>query len=483
LALAATTGCAQLAGIDETSGLVPPDRVSLQVSRLSVGATVMITAQDLSANTASFLVPDDSVAEGFTRVPAELTDVDLWTAEIPTGMPVVQFDLPDVSVAQQRMLQLPSRNLLARHPVYEHLSPMPAPMGATLSVSATLPTPYGTGQSFQFFSVGTWNSRGFSAAELPLVDMGEVALGPITFPWASTSKITARPHEKITAADAVLMLRYTGNALSGVMEAAPFEQSASDTVMGVMTAVPAAQMLTARISPSTVAARYSPLRPAMGVPTMSWNLAAAPGVDHGLTNGPVLNSAAVAAAAPGMLTVPYGNPFIAKGWRTVFLWATTATRTYVPVGQMLPITLRAELFTYTEPTDGVEMTLPSGLPELIAIDGLPLSTDGLEIPKPTRTVTVSFIAAGTNTSYNVQLFELVPNMGNTALEYKPVIVAYGLTKELTLPPEVFVPGKYYTLRAVAQAGGYVNAMEGDFATRTLPISTGYHDSGVFTVKP
>jgi len=480
--LAATTGCAQLAGIDETTGLIPPERVSLQFERVSIGATVVRAPQDLSANTASFLVADDAVAEGFTRVPAELADVNLWSAEIPEGTPPVQFDLPEVGVPWQRVWQFPNRNLLGVFGVYEHPSPELAPTAAMLTVRVTLPTAYVTGQSFQFSSIGTWNARNFAAMELPVVDTGITTIGPVSFAFSSTSKLPGREHEKITPADAVLVLRYTGSRLTGVMEAAPFEQTGTDTIMGAMTAVPADSMLDANLQPGQVAARYTPLRPAMSVPAMSWALIAAPGVDHAATRGVTLHSGAVLAADPPLM-VPFGNPFVAKGWRSLFLFSTGASRTFTPAGQMLPATLRSELFTYTEPTAGMTMTLPAGLPELITIDGMPLSTDGLAIPKPTRQATVSFIAGGSSSLYAIQLYELVPNMAGTALEYRPVVEAFGPTKELLLPPEFLVPGKHYTLRAVTYSGSFPNAADGDLATRSFPLSVGFHDSGVFTVNP
>lgn len=481
LALAATTGCAQLAGIDETSGLVPPERVSLQVDRVSLGATVMRTPENLIANPASFLVTDDS-PEGFARIEAELTQPDLWTAEIPTGTPPVQFSFPEVGVQAQRLYQFPTRNLRVQHAIYEHRSPQPAPPNAMLTVDMTLPTPYVTGQTFQFSSVGTWNGRAFPAAELPVVDMGALAFGPSTFAFSATSKLPGREHEKITTADAVLILRYTANRLSGVLEAAPFDQDGTDTIMGAMTAIPADAMLAVNHQPMTVAARYSPLRPAMSVPNMSWLVLAAPGVDEGATRGVSLHSAAVLAADPPLM-VAYGNPFVAKGWRSVFLFATSATRTVTPDGQLLPVTLRAELFTYTEPTAGMTMTLPAGLPELITINGMPLSTDNLTIPRPVAPVMVSFIANGSATIHSVQLFELVPNAADTALEYRPVMEAVGLTKELMLPADMFVPGKRYTVRAASFFGGFPNAADGDLSRRTFPLSVGYHDSGVFTVAP
>ncbi len=480
--LFATAGCAQLAGIDETSGLVPPDRVSLQVDRISIGASVVRAPLDLTANAASFLVPDDAAVEGFTRVPAEVADVGLWSAEVGAGTPAVQFTLPDYPTPQARIWQFDTRNHKAAFSSYEHPSPEPAPVGAMLTVSATLPTPYVTGQSFQFSSIGTWNARNFAAAELPIVDTGVTTLGPVTFAFTSTNKQSGRDHEKITVNDAVLVLRYAAGRLTGVMEAVPFDQTGNDTISGAMTGVAASEMLTADLQPSLVAGRYAPVRPATGAPSMRWTVTAAPGIDVGASRGVSLATAAVGAADPP-LNDTFGNPFVAKGWRSLFLFATSATRAFTPVGQALPVSLRTELFTYTEPTPGMELDLPAGVPELITIDGVALSSDGLSVPRPTQQAKVSFVAGGTSNVFTVTLYELVPNMAGTALELSYVTEATGPTKELLLPPDVFVPGKHYTLRAITYAGGHPNAADGDLSVRTLPVSVGYHDSGVFTVAP
>jgi hypothetical protein len=268
-----------------------------------------------------------------------------------------------------------------------------------------------------------------------------------------------------------------------VLEATPFDQTTSDMVTGAIVDVPADQMLNVTIAPSAVAARYAPLRPAMAVPSMSWNLVAAPGGSVVAGEGPVLHSAGVAATDPAALAVPYGNPFASKGWPVLFTWSTASTRTYMVPSAMLPVTLRAGLYTRAEPTAGATIDLPATMPELITVAGVTMSTDGLTIPRPMRAVPVTFTPAGTDTYYQIEVYELVPNMANTALDYKHVISAAGLTPSFLLPPEVFQAGKAYTVRASGIHGSFPNFGTGDLATRSLPFAQGYHDSGVFTVMP
>lgn len=474
--------CAQLAGIDETSA-GSPDRVTLTMERVSVGATIVRAPMDLTGLTAQYLVPDDAEPDGLRRVEAELLQTDTWSAAIkaPAAPPVV-FDLPD-TFAPRHHYDFGLRNLYGLFSRMEHPNAEPAPAGAMLTVGAMLPSAFAATERFQLFTLGSWNIRNFPAAEEPLV--GATMFGPVTFPFSAMASITGRPLEKITTADAVMFLRYIGQRLTGVMEATPFDQTGTDMIMGTLTNVPADQQLMVMVGPpATVAARFAPARPAVPNVSMAWSLRAAPGYEVGNDNGPLLLQAGVAMVDSGAIDVMYGNPFVSKGWPTTLTWSTAASRTYTPAGQTLPAQLLAGLYQIVQPTAGLVLDLPAGLPEVISIDNRPLSSDGAMIPKPTQPVRVTFASSITNnTLYMVSLLELVPNAADTALVAKSVLASTGLKPEFTLPPDLFVPGKLYVLRAVCVQGGYPSAADGDLRARTLPIAVGYLDSGVFTVMP
>src|SRR6187401_3637809 len=91
------TGCAQLAGIDETSGgtVLPPERVSFTMERMSIGATVERAPLDLTNFTATYLIEDTEAPDGLTRVVAEKLEPGTWSAEIAEGTPPVLYSLPD----------------------------------------------------------------------------------------------------------------------------------------------------------------------------------------------------------------------------------------------------------------------------------------------------------------------------------------------------------------------------------------------------
>lgn len=476
-------GCAQLAGIDETSGPVTPDRVSLQFERYSLGATIVRAPLDLTGLAAEYLLPDEAEADGLLHVPAELLVPDTWSAAIPEGAPAVRFFAPDYPEPVARIWDFGQRNIVGLFARLEHPNPEPAPPGAMLTVGATLPTAFAANESLQLYTLGAWGTRGFGGTELPAP--GATVFGPVTFPFSSVQSLGGRPLDKITTADVVLFLRYVGNRLTGVMEAAPFDQTGADTVMGTMTAVAGSETLAIQVGPpAAIAQRYALAQPALPSLSMAWYLHAAPGFEIANDNGPLLEAAGVAMADTGTINAPYGNPFVAKGWPTVLTWSTAATRTYTPAAPMLPLELRAGLFQYALPTAGLVLDLPAGLPEVITLDSKPLSTDGLTIAKPTKAVTVTFVAGtAADTFYQLQLFEIVPNPAGTALIQKTVVGLSALHPTFTLPPDVLVAGHTYNLRAICVRGGYPAFSEGDLTKRELPMAVGYLDGGVFTVTP
>lgn len=483
-AVLAVSGCAQLAGIDVTTQAPDPEIATLTLDRVSIGATLVSRPLDLAGLTATYLLPNPDAPDGFDRITATVDPMvpNKWVAEVGDTSPSVMFTMPDYPEPITRILALPNRDLLSAFYVLEHPNPTPAIDPATLSVQATLPTPYAATDSFQLLVVGTWNARSFTGAmELPAV--GATTFGPVSFAYTTTSRQTGRPYEAITTADSTLLLRYMTGRLTGVMEGTPFDQTGTDSVTGTMSTVAATETLSATLNNTTVAARYNPVRPAMPAPTMAWTLAAAPGAALTSMNGPRLNSDTVLAADPSTISAPYGNPFVAKGWQTVLLWSTASTRMFTPPSG-LPAALSAGIQQYAAPSPGMTLDLPAGLPELITLGQLPLSSDGLTIDKPIKAISASFVVppAPANTLYQLTVFELVPNAASTALDHKTMLTILADKPEFLVPPEFFQSGKSYTLRAQTFAGGFPKLADGDLVTRELPLATGYMDSGVVTVN-
>lgn len=473
------TGCAQLAGIEDTSGPPPPDEVSLAFQRASIGATVVTAPQDLTGYTATYLVPDAAAPEGLTRVFAQLSATNTWSAPIETGSPPVLFSLPDYPRPIPRIYAFDARNVDGIYGVFEHPHPVAADPAAMLTVQATLDAPY-NGEGLQLYTVGTWTVRGFAGAELPAT--GATTLGPVTIPYASSSSITGRPLEKITVDDQPLLLRYIANDLTGSALVPPFDQTGTDTLAATMMPNAHDQQVVATLTPGAIAARYTPARPALANLAMSWSLNASPGHTLAQNTGPTLQAAGVAPTDPDTVTVAYGNPFTARGWDTTMTWSTSENRTFTPAAQMLPVTLTGAMYQVIEPTATETLALPAGLPEAITLDTKPLSTDGLTMTKPATALTATFVVGTPCTLYQLQLFDLVPNAAATALEYRYVVSASGQAPSFVLPPEMFEAMHSYTLRAICIAGSYPNIATGDLS-RSLPVAVGYFDSGVFTVMP
>lgn len=255
-----------------------------------------------------------------------------------------------------------------------------------------------------------------------------------------------------------------------------------------MTAITDDQTLAMQVAPADIAARYETLRPAMDDPSMGWTLTAAPGADLGMEGGPSLWSGTVNAADTGMIEASYGNPFVAKGWKSIFTWSTSSTRTYSPPDQTLSLGLSASTRQIVDAADAQTLDLPAPIPEVITLDERTLSSDGVTFPQPAKPVPVSLVlgAGAEPTLYSIELLEITPDDANTALVRKRVVLATGVPKQgmpltITLPPELFEVGKTYNLRASVVVGGYPALADGDLTMRELPVATSVMDSGVFTV--
>ena len=476
--LVALTGCAQLAGIDDTSK--PPDTqpsfASLRVERVHIGTTIVTGPQDLTANTASFLVPDDTAPGGQRRVPATLAGLDTWQADVG-DMPVpIQFDSPELPNPVARIFDLPNLTLTAAVPVLEHPQPAPAPENATFNINVGLNTAHGV-EGYQMFTVGAW-----SAVNLPQPVAGATSLTTAVMLAPTNSPI--RRLDRITTSDTVVLLRYSGNQLVAHFEVPPFDQDVTTNITGAYSATPADQALDIRVEQTRSAQRLSTVRPAVNAPSYVWRLRASPGLDYFVENGPQLNASGVAApttADPQTITAPYGNPFAAK-FRTLLQWDVTSTRTYTNPTTGETATLAARLSERAEPSAGLVVATPAGLPDRITANGTVLNVDNLTVVAPANApVEVSFVTdAASNTGHHVQLLELVPNMmGGYTLTN--VVVATMLAPQTRIPRDLFKDGALYALRAFSFQGCTPAIASGDLTQLALPCSITFADSGVFQV--
>lgn len=479
-------GCAQLFGLHETSGGpaadASPTSVTMQIQRISVGTTPARTAYDVSQLPANFLVPDSSTA-GFTRVKATAAG-DTWSAELPEGTPAMEItlglDLPDPF---RRLYALPQRNLKVLYGIYEQPNAPAAPANGALAVTINLPSLIDASESYQLYSVGSWANHGFTPTTDFAVGAGAISA---TVPFNATlwGNISGRPFTKITSADEVLALRYVGNQLTGAAEFPPFDQSdTTSTIAATMTAVAAAPM-DVHVSPTTINQRLAMPTPKGTSLAMNWSLNAAPGSEIANGTGPQLQAAGVALADSGALTVPFGNPFAAKGWKSTFTWATSNARTFtVPGLSNLPATLYCGLNEIAEYAPPLTLDTPAALPVLVSINSMTLATDGQTIAiDPTKPVTLSLVADNSDALfYQFNIYELRVNAAGTALENHVAYVVVTATSMTQVPNDVFETGKTYFIRAHTIKGGYPSFAQGNFWDRNLPYSVGFLDAGVFTV--
>jgi hypothetical protein len=472
-------GCAQLFGIEQTTGADAPPApgVSIRIQRMSIGAKVVNAPQDLTGATATYEVPDTSTPSGMRAVPATVSAPGTWNADIPDGTPPVVITLPDYPMGATRFIALPGRSYNWLYTWLEHPNPTPAPAGAMITVNVNTGAAVVGNEAYSMYSLGSWTNR-----PLPAPAVGAAQL-TTTFAFDQPNvSITGRPVEKITTDDAVLVLRYVGNTLTGYYRAPGFDQTGNDTIAGTMTAVTKDQTLAMTIHPGALAARYANVRPAVMTLNMAYYIDAAPGGTAAANSGPQLDAVGVPATDPGNVSLPYGNPFTGEGWPTLVTWASSETRTYT-VGN-LPVTLYAALNQFVEPGPGLDLQMDAGLPTTISIDQTPLLNDGMTIAiDPTKAVDLSFVPDMPGATLSqIQLFELIPNAANNALQYQFRFSCWGTDPHFVVPADVFVSGHTYTLRAVSNRGGFPGIASGDLTMRALPLVQAYADSGVFTVR-
>ncbi len=460
--VAAGSGCAQIFAIDETSA---PDDVSVALQRVSIGASVVTSPLDLT--TAPSFVVDD------TEVPATPSAPGQWSAGL-SGTPSVLYTAPDLPQPFEHDLAFATRSTRANFLAFEHPSPQPAP-ASTVMVNVTLPAAYAATQSLEIDAIGAWTRHVLAGAELPAVNATAIAT---TIPYASFAATTSSPPARISSMDQVVVLRYTGQALTGVLSIPPFDQSdTADMLAGTMTAVTPDTPFGASIDPTMVAARYGALMPAMPTIALSWRVAAAPGYSVGAFNGIGLAGAAIATTDTSFAS-SYSNPFAALPWSAVLTYATSATRTYTLGGN--PVTLSASLSSSVEPTPGMILDLPAGLAPA-TIDGTPLTTDGMSVMlDPTTALDVTLAPDNaSNTIYTVRIDEIT--VVGMSVTRTPIVSVEGPGPQLALPPRVLQTGHTYTLVTACIVGGVLNAASGDLQTFALPLSVGQVDSAVFTV--
>lgn len=479
LALLCGGGCAQLFGLEETTGSpdAPPNEVSLAVQRVSIGSTVVKAPQDMSAQMATFYV--DDAAQGYTTTPGALIPPNTFTAPVMEGTPPVLFTTPDMVSRFFATSRAQRVNVYA----FERPGAATAATTSNIQVTVTLPSAYVSNESFNIVAIGPWTQHPLAAGELPAPDLGNTAINTPLIDYTTQfssmlgSAVTVRP--KITATDYVVLLRSVGNRLTGFLES-QFEQGdATDVITGTMTAVATDRTLNATIDPTGYAMRYSAVRPATTGLSIGWNINAAPGGSDGSSRGIQL-MAGGSAMTDTMVTTMYGNPFDGHGWKAVLSFNTSSNRTYTFM--TAPVPLSATMSTMLDASQATALTLPAGLPITIRANLVNLTSDGMMLPLDlTKPVVVDAnIDKISATYYSLALYEIEVAGMTSARKLIVEAVTAGMPS-FKLPQSLFQVGRHYVLQFRAHDGGFANAAAGDFQTFTLPYSTSSLDSGLFTV--
>jgi hypothetical protein len=482
--LLAQAGCAQLFGIDVTSAPdAQADFATVQVQRVSVGATIVRSPQDLMGQTASFLTDDG--AGGLTPVAGMQATQDSFIADVP-GTPPVLFTVPD-DTTPRLLWATPARLQRGNLYVFEHPNAQPPVMGSQIALDVALPTPYVTGESFRIEAIGAWMQRALGAAELPGIDNGATRIMPATpIDYMTFTPMLGQDPARITRADQVLVLRYANETLTGVLQSQFDQTEGVDTISGTMTAVVATETVMATIDPPSYTTRFTAVRPAVAGLVQSWRVHAAPGWALGIDSGVLLRNGTSPSTDTGLTTM-FGNPLEALDWRALFTFTTTSSRTFVYTQDEVSrsMTLSASMVMIAEPTAAtINVTMPAGLPSTIRLNLTPLTNDGMTLTLDlSRPVEIDAIVdRPSNTFYEMALVQV--DLSDDMTQIERTIVASAITTgepQFRLPPELFAVGKSYYIRFRSHQGLYPQAAAGDLQTTAVPRSASALDSAVFTV--
>ena len=476
--LPVATGCAQLVGIDETRNTGRTNTAEL--TRVSIGATVSIAPTDLTGLAATYLVDEGGK---LNRVAADRgAAAGTWTAHLPDPTPI---ELTAAEDAFPHLFAFPTMQLELADKQLEHPDPVPARSDATIALSVPLDVASTATDLFAALAVGAWTERDFSVQEVP-AGTASIAL---TYPYSTSKRLgsSSTTLDAITTDDAFVVLRYAdaGSTLTGVAEPPAFNQTGADTVTtGPMVPVTADQTLEVKVDQAALASRFAMVRPLVSSPSAQWRVVAAPGYRYAIPVGPQLMAGSLVMDDVGVSAV-FGNPFVERGWRSLFELEASGTRTFTPLGGMAQITLHAALRQFIEPgTQSTVLDLAAGLPTLISLDGVPLSADGQSIAAPHDVARVSFTSdTGNATRSNLEIFDFIAATADTGPEVHQVYGAQSREQTFEIPPEIFEVGHTYVIRAGCVFGGFPNIESGDLATQELPVSFSTVDSAVFTVTP
>lgn len=476
-ALVAGTGCAQLFGLDNTTGVdANVDVATLQVQRVSIGATVIKAPQDLTGQTAQFFQPDNTPLDG------QLSGTDTFTSILP-GTPPVLFTVPDMLVPK-RLMALPARDQKNVLLAYEHPAAQEPLPSSQIALAVTLPSAKVAAESFLIQSIGAW-------MQSPAIAVADTATSiSQTLPYSDFTQMTAAPKVRITVSDVTLVLRYTGAALSGVLQASFDQTDGADGVSGTMTAVTADKMAGGMVDSANITTRFTAVRPTTAAPALSWSINAAPGWSIANTTGVRLHSATVPATDTTFTTPMWGNPFESLDWKAVlsFSAASSRTYTYTENAMSLPVSLSTSMVQLAEPSTTLDITMPAGLPTTVRADQMLLTSDGMMLPLDlTKPIEVDAIVdKPTNTLYELAVVQLGIDTTGTMPAITRTIVLYMYTTAegmplFKVPPETFTVGKTYYITVRSFQGGYTAAADGDLTVASLPLAASVLDSGVFTV--
>jgi hypothetical protein len=469
---ASLASCAQVFGIDETSG--PPVEegrdVSFSWTQGYIGATYKESPLDLTGATGAFFT---TAADGTrTEIPSTVGAPGTFVATVndTDTMTHARVVLPTLNNGAARFYKLPGNALKGITHLARHEDQQPPPMGATITFQGIIDIFDPALDVVHVIVMGPW-SRLIATAGQTMVN------------YSSFIPMYGGPLVRITPEDKMVLIRQRAGFAEGSLIVDGFTQAANNLVVGNLNSFvrdkPVAFNWNA---PATVAA-FAGTQPSTPLGGAAWYVNYTPlDAGHDVGVGLAAIGLDIGAAESVAVAANYGIPFTAPGWDAVFTLHRVGARS-VTIPNFGQFSVNSSTLYLAPPAGSASATADALLlPQSVSVAGTVTSTDGMSMTidraRPVRLSIAMAPGATCQMSYFV-VFEYQKNM---AMEISGVMraEAFSIDREIEIDNSLFEAGKHYSVVGTCFRQGFTNVANGDLS-RSYPHEYGQLAGGTFTV--
>lgn len=474
IGLIALGSCGQVQGPDPDPDGNTSALATFSVDAVYFGTSITTIPADLSTNTLKAWALDSKAISGFRELSLTFdgatASCDLpkgsegfWQLRMPArfGDFVRVYPITDETRQWHAVVTTPGNQNAA------------APPGnAVIDAKTTLTQPSQGSDAFFVVASGAWVSLRFTDAR-----DGSTTYDPVAKSYSQAEPLLpGTPLYTITRNDRVYITRYRLPLLVSLAKVASFDLVGGVNMLsGAQKTVAMDRSLTATLGMDEVQRRLGPHIAAGATPDEDyWRIVASPDGPYPFFGGPQLT----AGSATPTVQASYGNPFSQDGWSPVLNWVTSAKRLEQDSDGTTWRHFAGFRFEDTAPSGNRSYVADSGLPKSIALNGVALNTDKMDIAGGLAPIELSFTAD--------RMDGELRTIECDRLDFNPVAETRVLSLRLVsdrirIPASMLPPGKRYRCR-MSLTRGVPKAMQGDDREREPTIRTGYLDSSSFIIR-